>query len=153
MHKILFPLRVYSLFPPVLWKSCNKRLLDLKVKFPGDSQSPCWIPKMGSLTWRSEPSQRWENFLGIIVLQMVVRPPREYRIWFYCVCAPLTTLLWLLLCFWRWGVFFVGCSIFLLMVVQWLVMILVLSWEEVSVCPSTPPYWTGSQWFHFLYVF
>ena len=35
--------------------------------------------------------------------------------------------------------FLVGYSIFLLLAVQQLVVILVLSQEEVSACPSTPP--------------
>ena len=36
-----------------------------------DSQLLCQIPIWGSLMWGSEPSQQWENFFGIIVLQWV----------------------------------------------------------------------------------
>ena len=36
-----------SLFPPVLWEFCNKILLFVKVRFPGNSQSLCWIPRLG----------------------------------------------------------------------------------------------------------
>ena len=55
-----------SLFPPVLWKFCNQILLSFQVRFPGDSQSLCWIPKLGSLMWGLEPSKQCENFFGII---------------------------------------------------------------------------------------
>ena len=54
--------RLESLFPPVLWKSCNQIPLAFKVWYPGDSQSLYQIPRLGSLTWGSEPSQQQENF-------------------------------------------------------------------------------------------
>ena len=44
-----FP-KMETLFPSLLWKSCNQISLAFKVKFPGDSQSICWIPRLGSLT-------------------------------------------------------------------------------------------------------
>ena len=47
---------------------------------------------------------------------------------FKCSCVPLATLLWLLLCPWLWGIFFlVGSNIRLSIVVQQLVAILVFS--------------------------
>ena len=49
----------------------NQILLALKARFPGDSQSLCEIPRLGSLTWGSEPSQQWENFFGCGVLHSV----------------------------------------------------------------------------------
>ena len=87
-------------FLPVLWKTCNQILLALKAKFPGDSQSLCQIPRLGSLMWGSEPSQHCKNFFGIIVFQSVGHLPGGYGIWFYCDCAPPTVLLGLLLCLW-----------------------------------------------------
>ena len=36
------------MFAPVLWKACNQMPLAFKVRFPGDSQSLCWIPRLGS---------------------------------------------------------------------------------------------------------
>ena len=39
---------------PVLWKFCNRIPLTCKVRFPGDSQSLCWIPRLGSLLWALE---------------------------------------------------------------------------------------------------
>ena len=56
---------------PVLWKFCNQILLAFKVKFSGDSQSLCWIPRLGNLLWALELLQQCENFFGIIVLQLV----------------------------------------------------------------------------------
>ena len=75
----LCPPRVKSV-TLVLWKSCNQILLAFKVRIPGDSQSLYQIPRLGSLTWGSEPSQEWENFFGIIVLQIVGYSPGEYGI-------------------------------------------------------------------------
>ena len=43
----LSPLRVS--FPPVLWKFLNQIPLACKVKFPGSSQSLCWVPRKGNL--------------------------------------------------------------------------------------------------------
>ena len=36
---------------PVLWKFSNQILLTFKVRFPGDSQSLCWVPRLESLLW------------------------------------------------------------------------------------------------------
>ena len=89
----LCPPRLESLFPPVLWNSYNQIPLTCKGRFPRDSQCLCRIPSLGSQMWSSEPSQQWENFLGIIVLQFVGHPPGRCRIWFYHHCAPSTTSL------------------------------------------------------------
>ena len=67
------PLRVSV--SPVLWKFCNQISLIFKVSFPGDSQSLCQIPKLGSLLWGLELSQECQNFFGVIALQFVDRPP------------------------------------------------------------------------------
>jgi len=98
--------RLESLSPPVLWKSCNQIPLALKVRFPGDSQSLCWIPRLGSLMWGFETSQQWENFFCINVLQVVGHPLGRYGIWFYCDCTSPTIWLQLILCLWTWGIFF-----------------------------------------------
>ena len=55
----------------------------------GISQSLCQIPRLGSLTWGSEPSQQWENFFGIIFLQFVGHPPGRYGTLFYRDCTLL----------------------------------------------------------------
>ena len=76
----LCPPRLKSLFPSVLWKAYNQIPLALKARFPGDSQSLCRIPRLGSLTWGSEPSQYCRNFFGIIGLQSVGHLPGRYGI-------------------------------------------------------------------------
>ena len=96
----LCPLRLESLFPSVLWKFYNQILRGFKIRFPGDSQCLCQMPRPRNLTWGLEPSQQWENFFGIIVLQFVDHPPGGYGTWFYHDCAPPTIFLWLLLCLW-----------------------------------------------------
>ena len=80
-HKILFVssksgVSLYS----VLWKSNNQIPLVFKVRFPGDSQTLCQIPRLGSLMWGSQLSKQWENFFGIIVLQFVSHLPGRYGV-------------------------------------------------------------------------
>ena len=139
------PPRVESLFPPVLWKSCNQILLAFKVWFSRNSSSHCQTPRLGSLMWGSEPSLQWVGFCVISVLQFVCHPPSSYGIWFYCDSALPTVSLRLLLCLWMWVSFLVSSSVFLLMTVQQLFVIPVLSQEGVSTRPSTPPSWTNPQ--------
>ena len=100
------PPGVEFLFLPVLLKSCNQFLLACKVWFSRNSSSCCQTPRLGSLTWGSEPSLQWVDFCGISVLQFLSHPPSSYGIWFYCDCAPPTISLCLLLCLWMWGIFF-----------------------------------------------
>ena len=108
MHVLLCvcPPRVESLFPPVLWKSCNQIPLAFKVWFSRNSSSCCRNPRFWSLMWGSEPSLLWVDFCGISVFQSVSHAPSSYGIWFYCDCAPCTVSLWLLLCLWMCGIFF-----------------------------------------------
>ena len=82
MHTLLCvcPPRVESLFPPVLSKSCNQIPLAFKVGFSRNSSSSCRTPRLGSLTWGSEPSLQWVDFRGISVLQFVSHPPSSYGI-------------------------------------------------------------------------
>ena len=135
MHTLLCvcPPRVESLFPPVLSKSCNQISPGFKVWFCKNSSSHCWTLRLGSLTCGSRRSLQWVDFCGISVLPFVRHPPNSYGIWFYCSCAPPTISLWLLLCLWIWGIFFlVSSSVFLSMTVQQLVVIPVLSQEGVD---------------------
>ena len=100
------PPRMEFLFPPDLSKSCNQIPLAFKVWFSRISSFCCWTPRLGSLTWGSEPSLQWVDFCGISVVQFVSHPPSSYGNWFYCDCAPPTVSLWFLLCLWLWGIFF-----------------------------------------------
>ena len=108
MHTLLCvcPPSVESLFPPVLSKSWNQIPLAFEVWFSRNSSSCCWAPRLGSLTWGSEPSLQLVDLCGISVLQLVSHPPSSYGIWFYCDCAPLTISLWHPLYLWMWGIFF-----------------------------------------------
>ena len=119
------------------YRGSHQTLLAFKVRFPGDSQSLCQIPRLGSLTWDLEPSQ-WENFFGGGVLQPVGHPLGDYGISFYRDCAPPTISLHLLV-FGLGYLFFVDSSTLLSMVVQQLVVILLLWQKEMSTYPSTLP--------------
>ena len=57
-------------------------------------------PAVGFRTFTTVGELLWN-----CALQFVGHPPGGYGIWFYCDCAPSTTLLRLLLCLWTW-VFF-----------------------------------------------
>ena len=129
----------WSLFAPILWKSYSQILLSFKAKFPGDSQSLCWIRSLGSLTWGSEPSQQWENFFGVIVLLS--------SLWVTHLAGVGSDFIVIVLsllsrggCFFVFGrgvsVFLVFSSVLLSMVVQQLVVILVLLQKGMSACPS-----------------
>ena len=67
-HDFVCALEQWGLCFPVMWESCNQSLLAFTVRFPGDSQSLCQIPWLGSLTWGLEPSQEWEIIFDVIVL-------------------------------------------------------------------------------------
>ena len=100
------PPRVESLFPPVLLKSCSQIPLAFKVWFSRNFSSHCQTPRLGSVTWGSEPSLQLVDFCGLSVLQFVSHPPSSYGIWLYCDCTPPTISVWLLLCLWMWVIFF-----------------------------------------------
>ena len=97
----LYSPRLETLFPSVLWKSYNQ--IPLAFKETENSQSLCWIPRLGSLTWGSAPSQQWENSFCIIVLQLMGHQPGRCRIRFHRGCAPSISLR--LLCLWTWDIF------------------------------------------------
>ena len=59
------PLRVESLFHPVLSKSYSQIPLAFKVWFSGNSSFRCWTPRLRSLMWGSEPSLQWVDFCGV----------------------------------------------------------------------------------------
>ena len=86
------PLRVKSIFPPILCSSCNQALLSFKAKSSGDSSSLCQTSGLGSLTWGSECSLLWENLCNIIILQFADCLPRGYGIQTYRESAPPTGL-------------------------------------------------------------
>ena len=137
------PPRVCSLFPPVPSKSCNQILLALKVWFSGNSSSRCWNPRLGSLTWGSEPPLRWVDFCGISVLQFVSHPPTVMGFDFIVIAPLLLSHCSFSFVFGCGVSFLVSSSVFLLMIFQQLVVIPVLLKEKVSARPSTLPSWTN----------
>ena len=145
MHTLLCvcPPSVESLFPSVLSKSCNQIPLAFKVWFSGNSSSCCRTPRLGSLTWGSEPSHQWVDFCRLIVVQFVSRPASAYWILFYCDCAPSAVSLWLLLCLWMWGICFGEFQCLPVSDCSAVSCDSVLSQEGVSACPSSPPSWTS----------
>ena len=138
---------VPSLFPPVLCKCCGSPA----VKSHWPSKSDCLripspfasSPGWGSgVTWGSEPSQQWENFLVLLFSSLWVTCQVGIGFDFtmivpschLTVASPLSLDVGCL--------FLMGFSILLSMAVQQLVVILVHSQEEMSTCPYSPSSWT-----------
>ena len=144
----LCPPRLESLVPSVLWKACDQIPLALKARFPGDSQSLCWIPRLGFRTF-------------VIVGELL---------WCYCspVCGSPTWQVWDLILLWLRPsyclaaasslsldvgyLFLVGSNILLSIVVQQVIAILVLLPEEISTHPSTLPSWAGRPLVFYIYL-
>ena len=121
-----------SLFSPVLWKFCNQIPLSFKVRFSGDSQFLCWIPRLESDVGPRNFTTVWGH------------------VWYFCspVCGSPTWWVWNLMLTWLCPsyclivasflsldmdyLFLVGSNILQLMVVQQLVKILVLLWEKMK---------------------
>ena len=135
----LCPPRLESLFPQVLWKSYNQIPLAFKIRFPGDSQSLC------HMAWHGVQNLHNRRGTSLVLLFSRFWVTHTVGMGFYFIVIRPSVLLWLLLCLWMWGIFLVGSSVLLSMVVQPLVAILVLSQEEMSAHPSTLPSWTRSS--------
>ena len=156
----LCPPRLESLFPPVLWKSCNQIPLAFKFQISWGFPVPLSDPQAG------KPEVGFRTFTTVGELFWYIFFPvcgsftwREWDLsisWLcpsYCLTAALCLFLnmgYLLfskfqcLCFWTRGIFYlVNSSVLLWMVVQQLVVILVLLQEEMSTRPSTLPSWTS----------
>ena len=138
----LCPPRLESLFPPVLQKSYNWIPLAFKVRFPGDSQSFCHIPRLERLMWGSEHSQQREKFFGITFLQFIGQQVWGLLLSRLCPSSSITAsssssleMEYL---------FSLGSCVLLSMIVQQLVEILRLSQEKMGTCPFSPPCWTRS---------
>ena len=97
-----------SLFPPGLWKFCNQILLSFKVSFPGDSQSLCQIPRLGSLMGAQNLHKSMRTSSLVLLFSSVwVTHLLGMGFNFNCdFCTPPTVLLQLPLCPWTWDIFF-----------------------------------------------
>ena len=62
---------------------------------------------------------------------------------FIVIAPPPPVSLWLLLCLWTWGIFFVRSSVLPSIIIQQLVVIPVLSQEGVSIHHYTLPSWSN----------
>ena len=72
VSKAIIKIYSFSLLVILIFLNLKNQIpLAFKVKFPGGSQSLCWIPSLGNLLWALELSQQCENFFGRIVLQFV----------------------------------------------------------------------------------
>lgn len=107
------PPRVQSLFPHVLWKSCNQISLSFKVKFPGDSYSLSQIfqtgkpnvglrtittvgeplgnscsPVCGSFTWQGwDLILSWLQFSYFLVMASPLSLDMGYHFWWVPVSS------------------------------------------------------------------
>ena len=117
-------------------------LIDFKVWFSRNSSSCCQTPRLGSLTWGSEPSVQWVDFYGISVLQFVSHPSAVMGFDFIVIAPLLPSHCGFSFVFGCGISFLVSSSVFLSMTVQQLVVILVFLQEGVKACPSTLPSWT-----------
>ena len=138
----LCPPRVESV-SPVLWKSYNQILLVFKVRFPGESQSLCQIPRLGNLMRGSEPSQSgrpsWVLLLSSLWVTHLAGMGFDFIVFVPLQCLFVASPLYLDMGY----LFLVGSSVLLSMVVQQLVVILVFLQEEMSAHPATLPSWTN----------
>ena len=94
--------------------------------------------------WGSKPSQQWENFFGIIVLQLWVAYPVGMGFDFIVIVPFQPSHCGFLSLDMRFPFFFffflVSSSILLSTVIHQLVVILVFSQEDMSTHPSSLPY-------------
>ena len=112
----------WSLFPPSCGRPTRNQIpLVFKLRFLGDSQSLCWIPRLGSLTWSSEPSQQWEKFFGITVLVCGLLIQQVWDLILSLVCPSYHLTVASSLSLGMGYLFLVGSSVLLLMAVQPLV--------------------------------
>lgn len=78
--------------------------------------------------WGSEGSRLWENFYGIILFQLISRPPGVYGILVYCDYAPPAISCGFFCCLWLEGISLGRFQqVFLSVTVEQLVMTLVFS--------------------------
>ena len=87
--------------------------------------------------WDSEPSQQWENFFGIIVLQFVCHPPGSLRFDFIMIVPLLPFSCIFFFVFGRGVSFCDRFNVLLSMFVQQLFVILVLSQEMITHLSTT----------------
>ena len=142
----LCPPRLEAIFTQVLWKSCNQIPLAFKIRFPGNSQSLCWVPGWEAWYGVKNLHNSWSTYLVLLFSSLSVTHPVCLGFDFV-MTVPLLLSHWSFFFVFEHGVsFLVVSSVLLLMVVQHLVLILVFSQEEMNTCLSTLPSWTRSYY-------
>ena len=141
----LCPPRLKAIFTQVLWKFCNQIPLAFKIRFPGNSQSLCWVPDWEGWCGVQNLHNSWSTYLISLFSSLSVTHPVCLGFDFVMI-VPLLLSHWSFFLFKHALSFLVGSSVLLLMVVQQLVLILVLSQEEMNTCLSTLPSWTRSYY-------
>ena len=143
-YKILFVPSKSGLFP-ILWKSCNQTPLAYKVRFPGDSQFLCQLPRLRSLMVRLRTFTTVRELLWYYCSPVHGWPTEQvWDLILSCLGPSYHLIVASSLSLDVGYLFLVGSSVLLSMVVQQLVANLVLSQQEMSTHPSTLPSWTGN---------
>ena len=128
----------------MFWKACNQIPLAVNDRFPGES-SPCarfpdqkaWC---GALNLPTSGRMSLELFFSSLCFPLLASMGFDFPMfWFTCLVVVSSLSLD------KRYLFLVSSSILLSMAVQQLVAVLVLSQEERSTCPSTPPSWKRSM--------
>ena len=102
----LCPPRLEPLVPLVLWKFYNQVPLIFKVRFPGKSQSLCWILRLGNLMWGSEPSHSGKTSLVLSFSNLWVTHPTGMGFDFIVIVCLLLSCCSLFFDFGCRGIFF-----------------------------------------------
>ena len=130
----------WHLFPPVLWSSpAGLQSQMLWGLIPLMPDPPAWG------AWHGLGTHSWENLCDPVIFQFLGHPSMWSSIhpgtgFDYIMSASLLqSCCGLFFVFGSWTSLLVGSGSGLLMVVQYSVVILVFSWEEVSSGPSVPP--------------
>lgn len=120
-------------------QSCESPVI--KSHWPSGSDSRTFSPFVWSPVW---PDIKWTftTMGGLYYYSGLCHTPGGYVIWSYSWLCPPTISLWLLHLLDVAYLFLVGSSNLLSVVVLTAICDLVLSHEEMSTRPSTPPSWT-----------
>ena len=129
----------WHLFPLGLWLSCDQALLAFKAKCSGVSSPWCQTPRLRSLTWAQNSHSCGRTSVIRLFSNFWVIHLAGTGFDYIMNASLLQSCCGLFFVFESWISLLVGSGSCLLMVVQYSVVILMFSWEEVSAGPSVPP--------------
>ena len=142
VQNFVCPFQDWSLFPEVLWKSYNQIPLAFKVRFPGDPQSLCRIPRLEAWHGVQNFHKRQRASLVLFFSSLWFAHPAGMEFDFIMIVPLLPSHCSFFFVFGHRLSFFGG---FLSMAVQQLVVILVFSQKGMSARHSTLPSWIRSS--------